>query len=59
MRPTGRFTADDMVIDILLGIGIIAVAAYMVWLRGAIYRALGLRDDWKRRFDQLKKVLGL
>ena len=48
-----------MMVDILLAVGIIGVALYCMALRGALYRALGLRDDWKRRFDQLKKVLGL
>ena len=47
-----------MMVDILLAVGIIGVALYCMALRGALYRALGLRDDWKRRFDQLKKVWG-
>lgn len=48
-----------MMIDILLGISIIGVAVYCLALRGALYRALGLRDDWKRRFDKMKEMLGL
>lgn len=48
-----------MVIDILLGISIIAVAAYLWWFHGLVLRSLGLRNDWKRRFDKMKETLGL
>lgn len=46
-------------VDILLGVCIVAVAAYLWWFHGMVMRSLGLRNDWKRRFEKMKDMLGL
>jgi hypothetical protein len=48
-----------VIVDIVLGVGLVGVGVYCMVLRGKLYRSLGLRDDWRRRFEKMREVLGM
>lgn len=48
-----------MIVEVLQGACIVALAATQVFVVLWVRKALGLRSDWKRRFDRMKEMLGL
>lgn len=50
---------DGMIVDLVLGVAVVGIFVYLMIFRHSVKKALGMRVDWKRRFDRMKETLGL